>query len=317
MRPATFLLALPVLLATLTPIARAAEPDTPAITINTNFEGGSLGRVEKLSPTAFILHVAGQHDQPGRNPQASWYYFRLDHVKGRDLTLTLTDLIGEYNDRPGAVPAGPDILPVFSHDQQTWKHFETGQWDNTKKEMTLTIVPTADTLWIAHIPPYTPADLARLLDDARKHPHALVELIGQTARARHIHHLTITDPDVPDAEKKHLFIMARQHAWEAGTSYVAQGAVQFLLSDDAKSLRRDNVFRVIPMVDVDGCAEGKVRYNANGYDVNRHWDAVDLRRPEFLRKMPEIWYAKRAILAAHAARPIDLLINLHNTETNE
>jgi hypothetical protein len=315
--PPIFLLWLTALLATLAPAARAAEADSPEITINTNFEGGSLGRVEKLSATTFRLHVAGQHDHRGRNRQASWYYFRLDHVKGRQLQLTLTDLVGEYNDRPGSVPAGPDILPVFSHDQQSWKHFETGQWDNTKKEMTLTIRPTSDTLWIAHIPPYTPADLARLLDDARKHPHALVEVIGQSARGRHMHQLTITDPDAPDEVKKQLFIMARQHAWEAGTSHVAQGAVRFLLSDEAKALRRENVFRIVPMVDVDGCAEGKVRFNANGYDVNRHWDAVDLRRPELLQKMPEIWYAKKTILAAHAKRPIDLLINLHNTETNE
>jgi len=33
--------------------------------------------------------------------------------------------------------------------------------------------------------------------------------------------------------------------------------------------------------------------------------------------MPEIWYTKKAILAAHSAHPIDLMLNLHNTETGE
>lgn len=60
-----------------------------------------------------------------------------------------------------------------------------------------------------------------------------------------------------------------------------------------------------------------MRFNANGYDVNRHWDEVDLRRPEYLRAMPEIWYTKKAIVDAARARPIDLLVNLHNTETAE
>jgi hypothetical protein len=308
----------PLLLTCLTLIA-AAEP--PQITFNTNFEGGSLGRIEKISPTEFRCHVAGQHDQRGRNRQASWYYFRLDHLAGQKITITLTDLIGEYNDKPGAVPAGPDILPVFSENGQTWQHFPTGAWDNEKKEMTLTLQSQSDTVWIAHVPPYTPADLAKLLADVSRHPHATVEVIGKTARGRDLHLITITDPDTPDDQKHSLWLQARQHAWEAGTSHVAEGALRFLTSDDSKSkdLRRQNVFRFTPMVDPDGCAEGKVRFNANGYDVNRHWDTVDLRHKEFLLTMPEIWYTKKAILAAAKSQPrgLDLLVNLHNTETNE
>jgi hypothetical protein len=68
------------------------------------------------------------------------------------------------------------------------------------------------------------------------------------------------------------------------------------------------------MVDPDGCATGKVRFNANGYDVNRRWAEVDLRDKRYLRLMPEIWYTKRAIV--NAGR-IDLMVNLHNTETGE
>jgi hypothetical protein len=72
------------------------------------------------------------------------------------------------------------------------------------------------------------------------------------------------------------------------------------------------------MVDVDGAANGKVRFNGNGFDVNRHWSEVDLIAKARLRDMPEIWYTKRAIVSAHTlGPPIDLLVNLHNTETNE
>src|SRR5262249_5067833 len=37
----------------------------------------------------------------------------------------------------------------------------------------------------------------------------------------------------------------------------------------------------------------------------------------WLTRIPEIWYAKRAILDQHARRPIDIALNLHNTEMNE
>ena len=61
-----------------------------------------------------------------------------------------------------------------------------------------------------------------------------------------------------------------------------------------------------------------MRFNANGYDVNRHWDEVDLRRKRFLALMPEIWYVKKAICAhVDAGRKVRLLVNLHNTETAE
>jgi hypothetical protein len=72
------------------------------------------------------------------------------------------------------------------------------------------------------------------------------------------------------------------------------------------------------MVDPDGCANGQVRFNTNGFDVNRHWDEVDLRDKRYLAQMPEIWYVKKAIVSrVESGRPIHLMINLHNTETGE
>lgn len=73
------------------------------ILFNTNFEGGSLGKIENLGARRYRCSVQGQYDERGRNRQANWYYFRMEGVAGLDLSLTLTDLVGEYNDKP--VPA--------------------------------------------------------------------------------------------------------------------------------------------------------------------------------------------------------------------
>src|SRR5882757_4176960 len=78
-----------------------AAPATQPVTFNTNFESASIGRIEVTSPTDFRLHVAGQFDERGHNRQASWFYVRIDHAKDRDLMLTLTDFVGEYDDKPG------------------------------------------------------------------------------------------------------------------------------------------------------------------------------------------------------------------------
>ena len=293
--------------------------ELPPVLFNQAFEGASLGKIEKLGDANFRLHVEGQSDERGRNRQTTWFYFRMDQTAGRELTLTFTDWVGEYNDRPGACPMGPTLRPVFSYDGETWEHFRDLVWDAEKKESTLKFKPARDTVWLAHIPPYPHTKLLKLLGDVDRSPHARVEAIGKTALGRDLHLVTVTDFAQPDEGKKVVWLQARQHAWEAGTSFVMEGALRFVTSGApaAQALRERVIFKFTPMMDPDGCALGKVRFNTHGWDVNRHWDKVDLRDPRWLRLMPEIWYVKKAILAAHAERPIGLMVNLHNTETAE
>jgi hypothetical protein len=299
--------------------AASARADSP-ILFNTNFEAGSLGKVEVLGENRFRCLVQGQYDERGRNRQANWYYFRMEGVKGRDITLTLADLVGEYNDKPGACPMTADTVPVFSEDNDHWQHFPNMDWDDSKQEATLHFRPRFDRLWIAHLPPYPHSRLLRLLGELGRNPWARVEVIGKTVRSRDLHLVTVTNFERSDQGKRVVWLQARQHAWETGTSHVMEGALRFITSDDsrARTFRDGVIFAFTPMLDPDGCATGKVRFNANGYDLNRHWDEVDLRRKDFLERMPEIWYAKKAILGfVDSGRPIDLMLNLHNTETNE
>jgi hypothetical protein len=297
-----------------------AAQEKPAITFNKNFEGGSLGKIEKLGDTQFRCFVEGQHDERGRNRQANWYYFRMDDVQGREVTLTLTDFVGEYNDKPGSCAMNADTIPVFSYDDEHWQHFPAMEWDDQKKEATLKFRPERERIWIAHIAPYTHTRLLRLLGEINRADCARVEVIGQTVQKRELHLVTVTNFEKPDAPKKTVWLQARQHAWETGTSYVMEGALKFITSEDprAKELRDKVVFKFTPMMDPDGCASGKVRFNANGYDVNRHWNEVDLRRKEFLEHMPEIWYVKKAVFSyLDSGRGMDLMVNMHNEESGE
>jgi hypothetical protein len=288
------------------------------ITFNKNFEGGALGKIEAAGATEFRCHVEGQSDERGRNRQANWYYFRMDGVRGRKVTLTLTDFVGEYNDKPGSCPMNADTIPVFSYDNERWEHFPAMGWDDQRKEATLQVEGEHDRIWIAHVPPYTHARLLRLLEELDRLPAARVEVIGKTVQQRDLHLVTVANFEKPG--KKTVWLQARQHAWETGTSYVMEGALRFITSDDpqARALRDKVVFKFTPVMDPDGCASGKVRFNANGYDVNRHWDEVDLWGKEFLQRMPEIWYVKKAIFACmDSDHTIDLMLNMHNTETAE
>jgi len=300
--------------------ARGDSPTTGPILFNTNFESGSLGKIEVLSDSHFVCSVRGEYNEAGRNRQANWYFFRMDNVLGRDITIELADLVGEYNNRPGSHAVTKDTRPLFSYDLRTWQPFDAMDWDEKNVRAILHFRPARDRLWIAHIQPYTTRDLQRLLDSATSSPHLRVEAIGKTAQGRDLLLLTVTDFARPDAGKKAVWLIARQHSWETGGSFVAEGAIRFVLSDDpeARRLRERVVFSFIPMADPDGVARGGVRFNGNGYDVNRHWAEVDLRDPKYLEAMPEIWYMKKAIVNyVKSARPIDLLLYLHNEEYND
>ena len=80
--------------------------------------------------------------------------------------------------------------------------------------------------------------------------------------------------------------MFRQHSWETGSSWAGEGAVRALLRDDAESrrLRQTVIWKIFPLCDPDGVARGGVRFNVNGYDLNRNWDIEDaVKMPEMRR----------------------------------
>ena len=176
------------------------------------------------------------------------------------------------------------------------------------------LTPHAHKLWIAHVPPYANQQLQRLLGAFKQHPALRQQVVGKTVQGRAILLLTITDERAPAAPKKVIWLMFRQHSWEAGSSWAGEGALRFLLSADpvATQIRRTTIFKIFPLCDPDGVARGGVRFNAHGFDLNRNWDAVDET------KMPEIAAQRRAILAwVDAGQRVDLFLSLHNTETAE
>lgn len=302
-----------LLLLALCPLLAGAEAQQ-AITVASDFEAGSVGKISYLSETHLQCPVVGQSDQDKRNRQPSWFYFRLDGVAGRDLTLDLTDLAGEYNYRPHNGRGLRNMRPVYSTDDKTWRHFESAEWIETESTIRLRLKPTANRIWIARQAPYTTQHLQRLLDSLRPHPHLQEATVGQTVEGRPMMLLTITNPKVAEAEKKVIWLMARQHAWESGTSWVAEGALRFLLSKnpEAAKIRDRFIFKVFPMADPDGVVHGGVRFNVNGYDLNRNWDTVDSRL------MPEIHAQRQAMLNwLDGGHRIDLFLTLHNTESSD
>ena len=75
------------------------------------------------------------------------------------------------------------------------------------------------------------------------------ELLGTSDQGRDIELLTITNDASTDPDKEDIFIIGRQHSAENGSSYMIQGLIDFLISDDvdAATLRDRYTWYIVPM----------------------------------------------------------------------
>ncbi|MCZ2155054.1 MAG: hypothetical protein LC114_14330 [Bryobacterales bacterium] len=288
-----------------------------ALTVNTSFDSAALKSSEWVSPTHLVATVQGQADAAGRNYQPSWFYFSIDGLdepamKGREITVDLAGFEGEYNFRPHDGSAHRNVHPAYSFDNVHWRNFETTEWLEHPSRIRVKFKPEGKRIWIARIPPYTLSQLQSLLDSIEKRRWVSIREYGRSVQDRPLTQITITDPATPPEKKESVWILARQHAWESGSSWVFEGAVRFLAGAEpaAAELRRRYVFQMIPTLDPDGIAAGGVRFNRNGYDLNRNWDVSDAGR------MPEIDATRKAIESWIAdGHSIDFFLTIHNTES--
>jgi hypothetical protein len=283
------------------------------IRIRTDFDGGALGHVTHNHDRRIVASIARDWDQDRFNTQATWYYARFDGLGGEPIEVALTNCGSVYNGKPSAGGIRERCRPFVSDDGVTWRKSLEAGFDEPTRTFTMRFKPAGDTLWIAHLEPYVAADLAKLKADVEGHPDFRAELAGQSIERRDIELWTIGDEAAPHC----VWLIARQHAWETHTSFCVEGAVRWLVSNEAVSARRDICWKIMPLVDPDGVVAGASRFNRLGWDTNRHWTTTDPSNLEDRRLRPEICAAKGAVLDwLRRGKPIDLHLNYHDTQVD-
>ncbi|WP_417731258.1 M14-type cytosolic carboxypeptidase [Rosistilla oblonga] len=274
------------------------------LSVAADFEGGSVAEVE-IDPTAGSVRF-----MPGGDPARGWpcwWYFRIDGIQpGQTITLQLrgsTATVGQQKPL-GASWAMPKRA-TYSTDGKTWQQSDPGQRDG--HIMTYKLTPDASSVFVAWGPPYTPKTaekLATRLSEASPHVEAM-----QLCRSRedrevpmlHFHEGTRT------AEQRFgVWIQARQHAWESGSSWVAEGFADWLAGDDPQAawLRQHADIYLVPIMDIDNTATGNGGKNAIPRDHNRDWAA----EPHW----NEILAAQQKVGELIDQNRMDLFIDLHN-----
>ena len=277
-------------------LALAAVSADP-LTVSTDFPGGSAQVDTVDQPQRLIRLSPTPHKDRG---WACWWYFKVEGVTPGE---TISVNVGE------APWATPDRA-MFSIDGRTWQHTHTGQREG--KRITYRQRIDADEAWFAWGPPFVPADAERLVDEAAaRSPHAEAFVLCHTRENRVTPALRIAEGDRPAEQRFGIWIQARQHAWESGSSWVAAGLVDWLVSDapEAAALRQKAAITVVPIMDIDNVHRGAGGKNQVPQDHNRdwtdepHWRAVAAAQQEILRM--------------DADGRFDLFIDLHNPGAND
>lgn len=119
--------------------------------------------------------------------------------------------------------------------------------------------------------------------------------------------LTVTNQSIPWDQKRGIFVSARVHPGETNASWMMKGFLDFLLGDtfEAKILRDNFVFKVIPMINPDGVINGNYRCSLAGVDLNRKYIGCD----KFYN--PEVWYAKEECSQFYKDIKVCMIVDLH------
>ncbi len=108
-------------------------------------------------------------------------------------------------------------------------------------------------------------------------------------------------------ERKGVFISSWIHPGETGASWILLGLIKFLLSDnkDAEALRNNFVFKIVPMLNIDGVIHGNYWTSLSGADLNWWWKH---NNPDLY---PTIYHSKQFCKKFYLEWDIVLHVDLH------
>jgi len=267
------------------------------ITISCQFDSGAIEVLRADDPADIALHIR----KDNAADIAQWFHFRLQGAAGIAVTLQF------LNAGQCAYPKGWDgYRVVASHDRQHWQRIDT-TFDGSV--MTARLTPQSNSVYLAYFEPYSWDRHLDLIASAALSDHVQLECLGATLEGRDIDLLRITDAasSVPLAERRKVWLIARQHPGETMAEWFAEGFLKRLLDADdpvARVLLQRCIFHVVPNMNPDGSVRGNLRTNAAGANLNREWLEPTMGRS------PEVFLVRRAM----EQTGVDLFLDVHGDE---
>jgi hypothetical protein len=283
-------------------------PASAELSVSTDFEGGSA-LVESIDEAAREVRL-----RPGGDPARGWpcwWFVRIDGLgAGEPATLVLrgSERPARNNGQDTGKPLSPSwAMPAaaaVSDDGRAWR--QTGFGTRETDRISYPLVGNGGPLWVAWGPPFTSRETDALLDEAveARPEFASAFELARTREGRPVRGLRVATEE--GGRKPAVWVQARQHAWESGSSWVARGFVEWLLgeAEEAARLRENAEVFVIPVMDADRVATGDGGKESDPRDHNRDWAEL----PHY----PEIAATQRRLLGFAAEGRLAVFLDLHN-----
>ena len=202
-----------------------------------------------------------------------WFYFRVCGVKGRTITLNIT------NCAASAYPDGwTNYKARFSLDRNDWRQETDTRY--TDGVLTIRHTCTADIVWFAYFAPYSIERHNDLIARIAARPGVTHKELGQSLEGQAIDYLGM------GSGPSQIWLYARQHPGETMAQWWMEGALDMLTDpadQSAARLLEKSTLHIIPNMNPDGSCRGHLRTNAAGVNLNREWASPSLEKsPEVL-----------------------------------
>lgn len=299
-------------------------PDDRTLVFESRFESGNLRRAVQVYEFEYDLILNPDYNTKSHT---QWYLFRVSNTRrGPQYRFNILNMVkptSVYNEgmRPlryscidaamkgvGWVRSGEKI----AYYQNGLRRVKGSNYYTLT--FTVTFQHDCDEVYFSHCYPYTYTDLQMDLRALDKDPNMARRFrrrkLCETLAGNACDLITITsfcsDPAALKARRA-VVITARVHPGESNASWVMKGILDYLTgaSVDARILRDNFVFKIVPMLNPDGVIVGNYRCSLAGQDLNRLWD-------EPSRKMhPTIFFTKSMFRHLLDDREVILFVDIH------
>ena len=273
------------------------------------------------------------HNDTNTSGYTQWFFFRVSNVKkGKTLNLNIMNFLRKTTKYSNGIKIWVYSRKNSENNNIGWHHTteDVKYYKNFLYKLTrgkkdyyytlsfnYTFKFDSDEVFFANCIPFTYTDLNKDLNIYTKNENdkylffdrkkLCSSILGNEVEYFSINNSSLNNNANNNQNRQGVVLFARQHPSETVGSWTIKGAIDFLLgdSDEAKYLRDNFVFKIIPMINVDGVICGNTRTSLSGCDLNRRWT-----NPNIILH-PEIFYTKEMITNFAKKFKIESIVDFH------
>ena len=262
------------------------------IKISSAFDAGAIHVVSATRCDDIRVNIRADSHADFRQ----WFYFRLQGAAGQACRIHFLNA-----GRCTYVDGWQGYRAVASYDRRHWFRVPTS-FDGM--EMIVSHTPERSSIYYAYFEPYSWERHLDLLGRAEDSPLARVSDLGRTVDGRDLNLVTV---GTPGADKRSLWVIARQHPGETMAEWFVEGMLERLLDANdsvARQLLAKATVHIVPNMNPDGGVRGNLRTNAAGANLNREWMTPSAE------VSPEVFHVRAAMQQAG----VHVFLDVHGDE---